>query len=289
MDALSARGLEFAATRGGAPGVTHARAKAAVLCLLVSLWPVPTRAAEHPLDAALTAFYNARYDEAAALAQDRLAVAPEDLEAYEVRTPALLFQIRRAHGPAGNREKALNECQECAALLKTFLEDVKSGQRIARERLRANPEDEEALFLLGKIDLTYVWLHLGPLGRRAGWDEYREARRSLDKALEKNPGHVRARIAHAWMEYIVDTRVPWGLKWIVGGGNRKRALAAVREAASAESDWFVRAEARFALWEMELRERNSDAAHRAAEDLLRDFPANKQLAEYVDSAREQRR
>jgi hypothetical protein len=255
---------------------------------LVALCPVAA-AGEGALDAALTSFYNGRYEDAAALAQERLAVAPQDLEAYEVRTSALLFQIRRGLGTASNKQKALAECRDCAALLEMFHADVARGQAIARERLKADPEDQEARFLLGKIDLTYVWLHLGPLGRRAGWDEYREARRSLEMVLDKNPGHVRARIAHAWMEYIVDTRVPWGLKWIVGGGNRKRAIAAVRDAAAAESDWFVRAEARFALWEMELREKNSDQAHRAAEDLLRDFPANRQLAEYVEGERERRR
>jgi len=62
------------------------------------------------------------------------------------------------------------------------------------------------LFFLGKLDLNYVWLQLGPLRRKTGWDEYWEARRSLDAVLKANPRHVRARVARAWIDYIVDTR-----------------------------------------------------------------------------------
>ena len=57
--------------------------------------------------------------------------------------------------------------------------------------LKANPKDETALFYLGKLDLNYVWLQLGLLGKKTGWDEYWEARHSLDALLKTNPKHVR--------------------------------------------------------------------------------------------------
>jgi len=68
---------------------------------------------------------------------------------------------------------------------------------LARERLQSSPGDETAQFFLGKMNLNYVWLQLGPLGRKTGWDEYWEARRSLDPVLKRNPAHVRARVACA--------------------------------------------------------------------------------------------
>ncbi|HXW06452.1 MAG TPA: hypothetical protein VD833_14545 [Vicinamibacterales bacterium] len=37
------------------------------------------------------------------------------------------------------------------------------------------------MFFLGKVDLNDVWLQSGTLGRKPGWDEYWEARRSLDQ------------------------------------------------------------------------------------------------------------
>src|SRR4029077_20535197 len=102
---------------------------------------------------------------------------------------------------------------------------------------------------LGKLDLNYVWLQLGPLGRKKGWDEYWEARRSLDAVLKRNPGHVRARVARAWIDYIVDTRMPRGTRWVLGGGDRKRALSTMQESADAEAAYFVHVEALFALWD----------------------------------------
>ncbi len=247
-------------------------------------WKVAQGAAEDSagrLAEGYTTFYNARYDETTAIASTLLAASPDDLEALELRTSALLFRLKAILGDAKNKEKAFKACESCPDMLSLMSTDTLHAQTLARRTLTANPDDEHTRFLLGKIDLNYVWLQLGPLGKRAGWDEYWEARRSLDAVLEKHPGHVRAKVARAWMDYIVDTRVPWGTKWILGGGNRKKALAAAREAAIAAGEPHTRAEARFALWEMELRERNHGEALVIAHDLLRDYPENKDLLKFV--------
>ena len=83
------------------------------------------------------------------------------------------------------------------------------------------------------------------------------------------------------MDYIVDTRLPRGTKWLMGGGDRKRALLVVRGAAAAESDFFVRTEASFALWEMLVRERLIPEAIDIAEGLTRDFPDNQDLVSFL--------
>jgi len=140
-----------------------------------------------------------------------------------------------------------------------------------------------ALFFLGKLDLNYVWLQLGPLHRKTGWDEYWEARRSLDALLRQNPRHVRARVARAWIDYIVDTKMPWGSRWLLGGGNRKQALADVRHAAQMESGFFTHVEAEFALWEMEVRERDMASATDVARGLAHEFPDNRELAAFLDA------
>src|SRR6185503_7805815 len=133
--------------------------------------------------------------------------------------------------------------------------------------LKADASDDTALFFLGKIDLNYVWLQLGPLARKTGWDEYWEARRSLDAVIKRNPAHVRARLARAWIDYIVDTRMPRGTKWILGGGDRKRGLRVMQQMANADADFFVHAEALFALWDVQVRERNIAAAVVIAQNL----------------------
>jgi hypothetical protein len=119
-----------------------------------------------------------------------------------------------------------------------------------------------------------VWLQLGPLGRRTGWDEYWEARKSLDAVLKTNPNHVRARVARAWIDYIVDTRMPRGTRWILGGGSRKRALVAVREAVNTDAEYFTKIEAKFGLWDMQVREKNLT-------ELALEFPTNAELTRFL--------
>jgi hypothetical protein len=81
--------------------------------------------------------------------------------------------------------------------------------------------------------------------------------------------------------------MPWGTRWLLGGGNRKHALIAVREAAQMESDFFTHAEAEFALWDLQIRERDLTQATEVARRLAHDFPGNRELAAFL-KAREPR-
>jgi len=234
------------------------------------------------LEDAHRAFYNARYEEAAALALSLESDTPDGLAACELRTSALLFQIKNAIGDQPDRDKAFAQCERCASWLAEFLTDAARGQAVARARLTADPDDHVALFFLGKIDLNYVWLQLGPLGHKKGWDEYWEARRSLDAVLKRDPAHVRARVARAWIDYIVDTRMPRGTRWVLGGGDRKRALLSMQVAADADASFFVHTEALFALWDLQVRERRLPFAVAIARRLAGDFPGNHELAKFLE-------
>ena len=265
-----------------------------VLCGAAGLVGVPEALAQSPpvtaaagdvteraLAEAQQLFYSARFEDAASRTRVVLRDDPQNLLAYEVHTSILHFQLKRALLDAKDRKAALAACETCRNVLAECLEVIERGQSLARMRTQADPSDIEARFLLGKIDLTYVWLHLSTLDRKTGWDQYWEARRALDALLADHPDHVRAKVARAWIDYIVATKLPWGTRWVVGGGNKGRALRAVRDAAGAEADLFTRAEAVFGLWEMEAREGNREAALMAARQLLTWFPENKDLREFV--------
>lgn len=256
------------------------------LILLILIVPPRVQAAADGAEASLLAaqelFYNARYAEAAAGAAALCAADIAALPACELRTSALHFMLRRALGDAADRKQAFARCRECADLLATFVTETKRSTDVARKRLKAAPLDEETMFLLGKLNLNYVWLQLATLGRKTGWDEYWEARRSLDKVLKANPQNVRAKVARGWIDYIVDTKVPRGTRWLLGGGDRKRGLQAIREAAAADGATFVRAEADFALWDMQVREKDLAAALVTATMLARDFPGNQDLKEFLE-------
>lgn len=265
--------------------IAHRAALAALLVAAAASRPDTAGRGAATLADAHRAFFNARYDAAAALAQELAIAAPGDLAACELRSSALLFQIKSAIGSLPDREKAFAQCASCAGLLASFLSETSRGQAAARSRLAAARDDDEALFFLGKLDLNYVWLQLGPLGRKKGWDEYWEARRSLDAVLTRNPGQVRARVARAWIDYIVDTRMPRGTRWVLGGGDRKRALLTMQEAADTEAPFFVHVEALFALWDLQVREHRLPAAIGIARELARDFPGNRELAKFLEGVR----
>ena len=236
------------------------------------------------LEDAQRSFYSGHYENASALSVSLCAAGSDnDLEACELRTSSLHFQIRRAMGESADRERAWTMCATCPDLLSVFIADTNRARALARTRLQRNPDDEAAQFLLGKIDLNYVWLQLGTRGRKTGWDEYWEARTSLDKVLERNPGHLRARVARAWIDYIVGTKMPRGTRWLLGGGSKKNGLRAVREAASSDGDFFERTEAAFALWDMQVRERELVEAVATARQLARDFPDNRELTRFLNA------
>jgi hypothetical protein len=245
---------------------------------------MPAHAAGPTLADAQRAFFNAQYQVAADLALALQSSDASDLSAHEVRASALHFQLRDALGDHADKGKAFKQCLACPDLLTAFLSGTTQGQAVARGRLRMNPSDGEALFFLGKLNLIYVWLHVETLGRKTGWNEYWEARRSLDAVLKDDPQHSRARVARAWIDYIVDTKMARGTRWLLGGGSKKRAFIGAREAASAESEFFVRVEAEFALWEMLVRERHVTEATTIARKLARDFPENRKLTRFLNAA-----
>jgi tetratricopeptide (TPR) repeat protein len=231
-------------------------------------------------------FYNAHYEEAAELALSLRAQGGHDLANDEVRTTALLFVLRGllkgqdAHN-GENKAEALKRCAKCPEVLAAFEADLHHGQGVARAILKTDPNDETALFYLGKLDLNYVWLQLGLLGKKTGWDEYWEARKSLDAVLKANPKHVRARVARGWIDFIVNTRMPWGTRWVLGGGNKKKGLAAVREGAEMPTDQFSHAEAEFALWDMLLREKKLPEATEVARRIAKAFPENAEVQTFL--------
>jgi len=242
--------------------------------------------ANHPtLERAQRFFYSGDYDRAAAETQQLCEADAGNLVACELRSASLLFQIKKALKETGGLDKssAWNRCARCPALLSVFVAETARNQTLARARLRTHPADEDTLFFLGKVDLNYVWLQLGTRGRKTGWDEYWEARRSLDDVLRMNPAHVRARVARAWVDYIVGTSVPRGVRWLLGGGNKKRGLLAVRDVvARGTGDFFVQTEATFALWDMQVREHAVPDAVATARTLARDFPDNAELRAFLN-------
>ena len=128
--------------------------------------PPPGGALQHHsnVEAAQREFYNARYESAARMTLETCAAELSALAACELRTAALLFQIRVLLATQSDKDVAWKKCATCPDLLSAFKVALALGQTAARARLLEHPTDDETLFLLGKLNLNYVWLQLGTLG-----------------------------------------------------------------------------------------------------------------------------
>jgi hypothetical protein len=117
-------------------------------------------------------FYSARYEAAAALTLALHESDTGDLASDELRSSALLFQLKglleERSNKESNKKNALKQCTTCPALIAEFFTVIQRGQNLARATLRSTPDDEAAAFFLGKLDLNYVWLQLGPLRKKTG-------------------------------------------------------------------------------------------------------------------------
>ena len=170
-------GLALIVTIAGATGVLRAQS-------------APTAGELTGLKLAQHHFYSGRYLKAVEVAAPLTKSGPDALAAYELRTSALHFQLKRLLGDAPNKGRALKQCADCAGLLDAFARDLNDGKALARTRLKSEPHHVPTLFYLGKLDLNYVWLQLSTLGRRTGWGEYWNARRSMDTVLKLDPANL---------------------------------------------------------------------------------------------------
>lgn len=91
------------------------------------------------LDDAQRLFYSGRFDAAAAQALHLRTANPANLAASELRSSAILFQIKRALGDGADRDKAWQLCSTCAALMTEFLAEIAHGQAKARAISRRTP------------------------------------------------------------------------------------------------------------------------------------------------------
>lgn len=241
---------------------------------------------EEKINEARERFYEEKYEEAQRVTLVARSLEPSDPESYELSTTVMLFQLKKITGIDGADEqrkvkKTLTSCRVCPELLRQFENDSTEGIRLARHILSKRPDDERAMFLLAKIDLNRLWLFLQILDKMKGWREYQEARKLLVKLLARNPNHVRALTALAWINYIVAER-NFLLRAILGGGSKKTAYKQLHHAAACvQCDFFDRIEAKFSLFDILRQEKRFAEALVVAEELSARFPENASFAHHV--------
>jgi hypothetical protein len=131
--------------------------------IAVFSWAGAAAAQSRPsLDEGRGLFYNGQYEAAAAFALPHCSFERVDLDACELATSAVHFQIRRLLG-SGTQKLKLNACGECQPLMTTFLAGIARGQEAATATLAAHPADDETRFLLAVV---FNAAHKPPCARR---------------------------------------------------------------------------------------------------------------------------
>ena len=109
----------------------------ALILVLVAAAITATGVQAQSLDGAQRLFYNGRYEASAAEALGVRTADVESLAASELRSSALLFQLKRVFGEFSNKDsstdKAWKQCAACPAIMSSFLAETaqKSRQHIS--------------------------------------------------------------------------------------------------------------------------------------------------------------
>ena len=198
-----------------------------------------------------------------------------NLATRELRTSALLFQVRRAIGSAKDKDKALKQCAACGALMDAFQVETARGLDLARARLKTHPGDDEALFFLGQIQPESRVAAPRDAGAQ---DRMGSSTGKRGRASTRSSHALHITLAHGSHAHGSTTSSTRGCR----AGRAGCSAAATRSARCSRfakrpaptRTFFVHAEAAFALWDLHVREKDLVEATRLARDLARDFPEN---------------
>jgi hypothetical protein len=123
----------------------------------------------------------------------------------------------------------------------------------------------------------------GRSAEKTGWDEYWEARRSLDLVVRRQPQHVRALVARAWIDYIVRHQDAVGH---AVGARRGHQEASARDRAGSREPPVRFLHARRG----EVRAvghasagTQPEAVAEAGRELADDFPDNREVAAFLET------
>jgi hypothetical protein len=202
-------------------------------------------------------------------------LCPTDPESYELRTGLLILRTKQVLKIAGGDRK---DCADCESLVIQFEKDFEKGRALADAALQQNLKDERLMFLSGKLYLNRVWMNVDILDKAASsGGPYRDARDRIEEVLRRNPRHIRALVASAWINYMIASRNratrlllrTFGIK-----GDKKKAFDHLAIALAEQGDEYAYWEAKFTQRDLLKRENKRSEVEAVTEELRTRFPKN---------------
>jgi hypothetical protein len=221
------------------------------------------------------ALYSEQYVQADGHVLNARRLCPTDPESYELRTGLLVLRTKQALKAAGGKR---NDCADCEGLIQEFEKDFGKGRALADAALQQNLKDDRLMFLSGKLYLNRVWMNVDILDKAASsGGPYRDARDRIEEVLKRNPRHIRALVASAWINYMIASRNlatrlllrTFGIK-----GDKEEAFEHLARAVALDGDEYAHWEAKFTQRDLLKRENKLSEVETVTEELRARFPKN---------------
>jgi tetratricopeptide (TPR) repeat protein len=169
------------------------------------------------------------------------------------------------------------------AFLEEFFGALDKAEKLAADRVKQNPNDEDALYWAGTTHATRAIFHLTlAKSHRAALGAAKEARKYHAQLLKINPHFVDAYLVIGTYDYVVGS-LPWYLKVLVAvaghHGDRERGLAAIKRVTE-EGRW-AREDAKSYLAVLYFREKRYAEALAILQGLAESYPRNFLLPQQI--------
>lgn len=236
-----------------------------------------------PLSGALNAMYNVEYERAQSILQPWLEAHPTDFRAWNYLAETLLDKEMLREGlfsGAAYRNAGAVFRKRREPLPKGFEDNLNrmlgKAQSLETDRLKKNPNDEDALYWLGvtynirtELDFTLLRSYFAAL------EEGKQAWKINLRLLKLNPHNIDAYFDIGLADYAVGS-LPWYVKIVtsVAGihGNRKRGIAELKRAS--QEGRYTRVDAKIVLIAIYERQKSYSQALALLDELQQDFPEN---------------
>lgn len=257
-----------------------------LLFLFASSSPAASETQEASSDAYRTAQdyrYNLEYDLAQKTFQDWLAQHPDDLHALEGMAVVMLHRemfergvlASHIYGDMGSMFRT-GKIPFPAEFQKKLFDVLGKVQSRAEARLKANPNDQEALYWAGAAHATAgVFYFTMAKSYLAALHEASDARKEHLQLLKINPNFTDAWLVVGINDYIAGS-LPWYYKVFASlagyHGNRAKGIGEIQRVA-AQGHW-AREDARLVLAVLYRREKMYPQTLQVLQGLARSYPRN---------------
>ncbi len=270
---------------GKRPACRHKRGRLSHFAgiLLLAALALPPAAGSTLLDQGWDHFYNLEYSQAIQDFEKAIAEAPQAPENYICLAQAILYQqlyrlgVLESELLTGNnyfiRTEKLQPAPAADARFESALSKV---IEIARKRLAAKPDDEEALYALGSAYALRTNYHFAvEKAWRAAVSDASLAKKYHGRVLELDPRNYDAMLIQGVYDYAMGS-LPWHarlLSFLIGkSGDKQRGIRTIERVAQKGKSNRVDAEMMLAI--IYRREKQPAEAIRVLDPLIHAFPRN---------------